>query len=38
MGYDFDFGLTIDFGWHIANASGIETRRLGVLATYGVDF
>ena len=37
-GYTFEFGLSIDAGWKIANESHQETQTLGVLAAYVVEF
>ena len=38
MGYEFDFGLSLDIGWKIANEANIETRTLGALAAYTFKF
>lgn len=38
VGYAFDFGLSVDFGWHIANEDHVEVRRLGALLAYTVEF
>ncbi len=37
-GYSFEFGLDVDVGWHRVEESGIDTRRLGVLAAYTAGF
>lgn len=37
-GYSFDFGLSIDVGWKIAEEANIETRTLGILAAYTLTF
>lgn len=37
-GYGFDFGLSIDIGWKISEDAGVETRTLGALATYTIEF
>ena len=37
-GYAFDFGLSIDVVWEISEDAGSETRTLGALAAYSVNF
>ena len=37
-GYAFDFGLSIDVGWKVSEDAGTETRTLGALAAYKVEF
>lgn len=37
-GYAFDFGLTLDIGWKIAEEANSETRTLGILAAYTLEF
>ena len=37
-GYAFDFGLSIDVGWKVSEDAGTETRTLGVLAAYAIEF
>lgn len=37
-GYAFDFGLSVDVGWKIAEEAGIETETVGALATYTIEF
>lgn len=37
-GYSFDFGLTADVGWKIAEEEGVESQTIGVLLTYSRDF
>lgn len=37
-GYAFDFGLTIDVGWKVAEEAKVETRTLGAIATYSISF
>lgn len=37
-GYAFDNGLTIDVGWLTQDADGTDTRTLGVLVAYGLEF
>lgn len=37
-GYEFDFGLTLDVGWKYLTEEGVETRTLGALATYVLEF
>lgn len=37
-GYSFDFGLSIDVGWKISEDGGAETRTLGALAAYSIEF
>lgn len=37
-GYEFDFGLTLDVGWKYQTEEGINTRTLGALATYTIEF
>jgi hypothetical protein len=38
VGYVFDIGVSVDVGWHITNESNIETRQIGALVTYAVEF
>ena len=38
VGYAFDFGLSIDIGWKIAEEAGIDTETLGVRAAYKIEF
>lgn len=38
VGYAFDFGLTFDVGWKIAEEANVETRTLGAIATYTIEF
>lgn len=38
VGYEFDSGLTFDVGWKIAEEANVETRTLGAIATYTVEF
>lgn len=38
IGCEFDFGLSVDAAWRIANEAGIETRRLGLLFAYTATF
>ena len=38
VGYQFDFGLEVSVGWHIANENDIETSRVGALLAYTVSF
>ena len=33
-GYRFDFGLSVDVGWKIADESNVETQTVGMLASY----
>lgn len=37
-GYAFDFGLSIDVGWKVSEDGGTETRTLGALAAYTIEF
>jgi hypothetical protein len=37
-GYAFDFGLTADVGWKIAEEEGVESQTIGVLLTYAREF
>lgn len=37
-GYAFEFGLSIDVGWKVSEDGGTETRTLGVLAAYTIEF
>lgn len=37
-GYAFDFGLSIDIGWKVSEDGGTETRTLGALAAYTIEF
>ena len=37
-GYAFGFGVSVDVGWKIANEGGIETRTIGILVAYGLEF
>lgn len=37
-GYSFDFGLSIDVGWKVSEDAGVETRTLGALAVYTLEF
>lgn len=37
-GYSFDFGLSIDVGWKVSEDAGAETRTLGALAAYTLEF
>jgi hypothetical protein len=37
-GYSFDFGLSIDIGWKVSEDAGAETRTLGALAAYTINF
>jgi len=37
-GYAFDFGLSIDIGWKVSEDAGTETRTLGALAAYKIEF
>jgi hypothetical protein len=37
-GYEFDFGLTLDVGWKYLTEEGIDSRTLGALATYTLEF
>jgi len=37
-GYSFDFGLSIDIGWKVSEDAGTETRTLGALAAYTLEF
>lgn len=38
VGYAFDFGLTFDVGWKTAEEADVETRTLGAIATYTIEF
>ena len=38
VGYAFDYGLSVDIGWKIAEGAGIDTQALGVLAAYKIEF
>jgi len=33
-GYSFDFGLSVDLGWKIADEGNVETQTFGILAAY----
>jgi hypothetical protein len=33
-GYRFDFGLSVDVGWKIADEANVETQTVGMLASY----
>ena len=37
-GYKFDFGISVDIGWKIAEEAGINTETLGAIAAYTVEF
>lgn len=37
-GYAFDFGLSINLGWKVSEDGGTETRTLGALAAYTIEF
>lgn len=37
-GYAFDFGLSVDIGWTVDETDNIETRTLGVLFAYTLEF
>lgn len=37
-GYAFDFGLSVDVGWKVSEDGGNETRTLGILAAYTIEF
>lgn len=37
-GYSFDFGLSVDVGWKIAEESNAETQTVGILAAYLLKF
>ncbi len=37
-GYSFDFGLSADLGWKIAEEGGVESQTIGVLLTYARGF
>jgi hypothetical protein len=37
-GYTFAFGLSIDVGWKISEDAGSETRTLGAVAAYTIEF
>ena len=37
-GYAFDFGLTVDVGWKVSEDDATETRALGILAAYAIEF
>lgn len=37
-GYAFDSGLSIDVGWKVSEDGGTETRTLGALAAYTIEF
>lgn len=37
-GYAFEFGLSINAGWKVSEDGGAETRTLGALATYTIEF
>ncbi|NKB54841.1 MAG: porin [Alphaproteobacteria bacterium] len=37
-GYAFDFGLTFDVGWRIADEADVETRTLGAIVAYTYEF
>ena len=38
VGYEFDFGLTLDAGWRVAEEEEIDSEILGFLATYTLAF
>ena len=38
MGYEFDFGLTLDVGWRTAEEEGVESEILSFLADYILTF
>ena len=38
IGYAFDFGLTFDVGWKIAEEADVKTRTPGAIATYTIEF
>lgn len=37
-GYAFGFGLTLDIGWKLAEEEGAETKTLGILTAYSIEF
>ncbi|MGF1639641.1 MAG: hypothetical protein ACFCUO_01685 [Rhodospirillales bacterium] len=37
-GYRFDFGLQLDVGWKVLTEDGDETRTLGAMASYVIEF
>lgn len=37
-GYEFDFGLTVDVGWKVSEDDATESRTLGILAGYAIEF
>ena len=37
-GYEFEFGLTLDAGWRVAEEEDIDSEILGILATYTLAF
>ncbi len=37
-GYSFDFGLSADVGWKIAEEGGVKSQTVGVLLTYARNF
>jgi hypothetical protein len=38
VGYAFDFGISVDIGWKIAEEAGINTETVGALAAYTIEF
>ena len=36
--YAFAFGLTVDVGWKVSEDDATETRTLGILAAYAIEF
>lgn len=38
VGYAFDIGLTFDIGWKIAEEADVQTRTVGAIATYTIEF
>jgi hypothetical protein len=38
VGYEFEMGLAIDFGWRYSREDGVETNGLGALVRYTVEF
>ncbi|MGB0632101.1 MAG: hypothetical protein ACPGRZ_15535 [Alphaproteobacteria bacterium] len=37
-GYQFDFGLSVDVGWKVTEDGATESRTLGILAAYAIEF
>ena len=37
-GYAFDFGISVDIGWKIAEEAGINTETVGAIAAYTIEF